>query len=154
MLAVQDDVGHALTLEEAAALLMACLKSRYRCLYLAVMSALNTGMRYSEIRLLRWRHVDCVARILAVGKSKSATGTGRAIPLNSRILSVLDTWAAQFPGRELKHFVFPSETYVVAGEEGTFGFSAGTVIYDTDPTRPIGDWKEAWEKAKNAPARF
>jgi len=29
-----------------------------------------------------------------------------------------------------------------------FGFCAGTVIYNTDPTRPIGDWKEAWEKAK------
>jgi integrase len=22
------------------------------------------------------------------------------------------------------------------------------MIYDTDPNRPIGDWKEAWEKAK------
>lgn len=22
------------------------------------------------------------------------------------------------------------------------------MIYDKDPTRPIGDWKEAWEKAK------
>jgi integrase len=22
------------------------------------------------------------------------------------------------------------------------------LAYDTDPTRPIGDWKEAWEKAK------
>jgi integrase len=29
-----------------------------------------------------------------------------------------------------------------------FGFTAGSMIYDKDPTRPIGDWKEAWEKAK------
>lgn len=29
-----------------------------------------------------------------------------------------------------------------------FGFTVSTVIYDTDPTRPIGNWKEAWEKAK------
>jgi integrase len=148
MLAVQDDVGHALTLEEEAALLTACLKSRCRCLYLAVMLALNTGMRYSEIRLLRWRQLDFVAKILTVGKSKSPTGTGRAIPLNSRILSVLDMWAAQFPGREPRHFVFPSERYGAAGEEDSFGFTAGAVTYDTDPTRPIGDWKEAWEKAK------
>jgi len=148
MLAVQDDVGQAITLEEEAALLTACLKSRCRCLYLAVMLALNTGMRYSEIRLLRWRQVDFVARILTVGKSKSPTGTGRAIPLNSRILSVLDMWAAQFPGRQATHFVFAREKYGAAGEEDTFGFTAGPVVYDTDPTRPIGDWKEAWEKAK------
>jgi integrase len=148
MLAVQDDVGHALTLEEEAALLMACLQSRCRCLYLAVMLALNTGMRYSEIRLLRWRQVDFAARMLTVGKSKSPTGTGRAIPLNSRILGVLDMWAAQFPGRNPSHFIFPREKYGAAGEEDTFGFTARAVIYDTDPTRPIGDWKEAWEKAK------
>src|SRR5271165_5944937 len=112
------------------------------------MLALNTGMRYSEIRLLRWRQVDFVARILTVGTSKSPTGTGRAIPLNSRILSVLDMWAAQFPGRQATHFVFAREKYGAAGEEDTFGVTAGPVVYDTDPTRPIGDWKEAWEKAK------
>jgi integrase len=55
MLPVQDDIGHALTLEEEAALLANCLKSRCRCLYVAVMLALNTGMGYSEIRLLRWK---------------------------------------------------------------------------------------------------
>jgi len=53
MLATLDDVGHAITADEEAALLSACLKSRSRCLYPAVMVALNTGMRYSEIRLLQ-----------------------------------------------------------------------------------------------------
>ena len=148
MLPTLDDVGHALTLIEEAALLTECLKSRCRCLYVVVMLALNTGMRYSEIRLLRWRQVDFAARMLTVGKSKSPTGTGRAIPLNSRILSVLEMWAARFPGRQPAHFVFASEKYGAAGQTDTFGFTAGLVIYDKDPTRPIGDWKEAWEKAK------
>ena len=148
MLPTLDDVGHAITPEEEAALLSACLKSRCRCLYLAVMLALNTGMRYSEIRLLRWIQVDFAAKVVTVGKSKTKTGTGRAIPLNSRILSVLEMWAAQFPGRQSAHFVFPSEKYGAAGEEDSFGFTAGPIVYDTDPTRPIGDWKEAWEKAK------
>jgi integrase len=112
------------------------------------MLALNTGMRYNEIRLLRWRQLDFAARMLTVGKSKSPTGTGRAIPLNSRILSVLEMWAARFPGRQPAHFVFASEKYGAAGQTDTFGFTAGLVIYDKDPTRPIGDWKEAWEKAK------
>jgi len=83
-----------------------------------------------------------------VGKSKSTAGTGRAIPLNARIHSVLEMWAAQFPNRQPAHFVFPHEKYGAAGEEGAFGFTAGPVVYDTDPSRPIGNWKEAWEKAK------
>jgi integrase len=148
MLPALDDVGYAINPEEEAALLSACLKSRCRCLYVAVMLALNTGMRYSEIRLLQWKQVDFTAKVLTVGKSKSPTGTGRAIPLNNRILSVFELWAAQFPGRQPAHFVFPREKYGAAGEEDSFGFSAGPVVYNTDPARPIGDWKEAWEKAK------
>ena len=44
--------------------------------------------------------------------------------------------------------MFPFEKYGAKGEEDAFGFTAGAVAYDTDLTRPIGDWKEAWEKAK------
>jgi integrase len=136
MLTVLDDIGHAITTEQENALLTACLRSRCRCLYVAVMLALNTGMRYSEIRLLRWRQVDFATRMLTVGKSKSPTGTGRVIPLNGRVLSVLEMWAARFPGRQPAHFVFASEKYGAAGQTDTFGFTAGLVIYDRDPTRP------------------
>jgi integrase len=148
MLPTIDNVGRAITTQEETALLDACLKSRSRSLYVAVMLALNSGMRYSEIRLLRWRQVDFVARVLMVGKSKSPSGTGRAIPLNNRILRVLDMWATQFPGREPGDFVFPSEKYGASGKVHSFGFTAGPVVYGTDPNRPIGDWKDAWEKAK------
>jgi integrase len=34
------------------------------------------------------------------------------------------------------------------GEEDRFGFTGGVIFYETDPTQPIGNWKEAWEKAK------
>jgi integrase len=60
-------------------------------------------------------------------------------------------WATQFPRCQPAHFVFPHEKYDAAGEENRFGFTAGAVVYDTDPSdpsRPIGNWKEAWEKAK------
>ncbi len=140
--------GTPSTPKEEVALISACLKSRCRCLYFAVMLALNTGMRYSEIRLLLWRQVDFAARVLTVGKSKTQTGTGRTIPLNHRILRVLQMWATQFPDRQPAHFVFSSEKYGAAGEKDSFGFTAGPVVYENDPTRPIGDWKEAWEKAK------
>ena len=112
-------------------------------------------MRYSEIRLLQWQQVDFASGMLTVGKSKSPTGTGRAIPLNSRILSVLEMWAARFPGRQPTHFVFASEKYGAAGRTDIFGFTDGVVIYDRDPSRPMGDWKESWEKAKhNAREQF
>lgn len=151
MLPTLDDVGHALSAQEQPALISACLQSRSRSLYPAVMLALNTGMRYSEIRLLQWKQVDFSAKILIVGKSKTQTGTGRAIPLNARILSVLEMWAAQFPSRQPNHYVFPFEKCGAKGELNTFGFTA-VVIYDTDPARPIGDWKEAWEKARERAA--
>jgi len=112
------------------------------------MIALNTGMRYGEIRLLQWRQVDFSGRFVTVGKSKTQAGAGRAIPLNAKILNVLEMWAAHFPDRQPNHYVFPFEKYGAKGAEDSFGFTAGALAYDTDPTRPIGDWKEAWEKAK------
>jgi integrase len=148
MLPTRDDIGHALTPEEEFALLTECLNSRSRSLYVAVMLALNTCMRYSEIRLAQWKQVDFVSKIIKVGKSKTETGTGRAIPLNPRIMSVLEMWAEQFPQREADHFIFPFEKYGAGGQDDAFGFTGGVVVYETDPTRPIGDWKEGWESAK------
>jgi integrase len=116
------------------------------------MMALNTGMRYSEIRLLLWKQLDLAAKMLTVGKSKTQTGTGRVIPLNSRILSVLEMWAAQFTDRQPDHYVFPFERCGARGQEDSFGFTAGVIFYGTDPAQPIGDWKEAWEKARERAA--
>jgi integrase len=142
MLRVSDDVGRAIDGEEETRLLEACRASRSRSLYPAVDLALNTCMRYSELRLLRWKQVDLVGNGLTVGKSKTEAGEGRFIPLNSCAVSVLSWWAAQFPDRLPEHCVFPSERYGAAGDK-----FAGCV-YKTDPTRPIGRWKEAWEAAK------
>ena len=99
-------------------------------------------MRYSELRLLPWKQIDFQARTARVGKSKTQTGTGRVIPLSDRAFSVLSFWASQFPNRQPEHFVFPSERYGAAGDDFT------PCAYKTDPTRPIGRWKEAWEAAK------
>ena len=64
-------------------------------------------------------------------------GAGRVIPLNQRARAVLEMWSANFPNRQPEHYVFPSEQYHERG-----------VVTDTDPTRPIGTWKEGWEHAK------
>jgi integrase len=142
MLRTHEEPGRALTNLEEEAVLRACSKSRSRSLYTAVMLALATAMRYSEIRLLTWGQVDLAGALLTVGESKTAAATGRRIPLNSRILTVLKEWAALFPARQPEHFVFPSEHYGAAGD----AFVACT--YAIDPSRPITSWKTGWGAAK------
>src|SRR6202030_2736665 len=43
--------------------------------------------------------------------------------------------------RKPSHFVFPAERYEASGD-------GVTVVYNSDPTRAIGRWKDAWESAK------
>ena len=142
MLTVSDDVGQALTHEQESQLLEECVKSRSRSLHPAVTLALSTAMRYSEIRLLRWKQLDFGNRRVWVGKSKTRYGDGRPIPMNDRAFKVLSMWAEAFPQRQPEDFVFPAEKYGAAGDNFT------PCVYGTDPTNPVGDWKEAWEKAK------
>jgi integrase len=147
MLRVRDDVGRALTEEEEKALLRECRKSRSRSLYVAVEVALGTCMRYGEIRLLRWNQIDFAKGELRVGRSKTEHGEGRVIPLSKRVRTVLEFWAERFPNRKPNEFVFPSERYGGKGKDDAFGF-AGSIAYALDHTKPVGDWKEAWEAAK------
>jgi integrase len=142
MLKVQQDVGRALTHEEEDALLAQCRASRSRSPYPAVVLALNTCIRHSEIRLLQWKQIDLVRPALTVGRSKTEHGAGRFIPLNQNAAAVLEFWSDLFPNRKPEHYVFPSERYGAEGDKFT------PCVYDQDPARPIGDWKEAWEKAK------
>jgi len=142
MLAVSDDHGKALTPADEKRLLDACADSRSRSLLPAVLLALNTGMRYSELRLLRWTQLDLERRALRVGQSKTEAGTGRVIPLNDKATTVLTFWAEQFPDRKPEHFVFPSERYGAGGE------AFEPTVFDVDPETPIGSWKEAWESVK------
>lgn len=153
MLPVQDDVGRAITSSEEKALLQACSESRSRCLYTFVTLALETGARFNVIRTLQWGSIDLAMRCLRFGKDKTPSGTGRIVPLNPNAVAALESWALVFPDREPEHFVFPKERYGGGGKKEHFGF-AGAKAYDTDPTQPIGDIKEAWERAKVRAARI
>jgi integrase len=142
MLSVREDVGKALALADEKRLLDGCADSRSRSLLPAVLLALNTGMRYSELRLLSWEQIDLERRTVRVGKSKTEAGTGRVIPLNDKATKVLKFWADQFPGRKPEHFAFPSERYGAGGDDFE------PTVFDVDPETPIGSWKEAWESVK------
>jgi integrase len=142
MLATRDDIGRAITLEEESALLQGCGKSRSRSLVPFVTLAIETGARYGVIRTLQWSSVDFENRCLKWGKDKTASGTGRVIPLSQRAVAALSFWATHFPERKPEHYVFPAERYGAAGDK----FCAKA--YDVDPSDPIGNIKEAWEAAK------
>jgi integrase len=147
MLPERQDVGRALTAEEESALLSECSKSRSRILFPFVVLALETGARYNTIRTLQWGNIDFANRCLKFGKDKTAAGTGRVVPSNQRAVEVLKFWAQHFPNRLPQHYVFPAEKVGAAGD------SFDAKVYETDPTKPVGDIKEAWESAKKRTRR-
>jgi integrase len=146
MLPTREDVGRAITGEEERALLEGCAKSRSRSLLPFVTLAIETGARFGVIRILQWENIDFSNRCLQFGKDKTPSGTGRTIPLNPRAMATLSFWASHFPERQPGHYVFPTERYGAAGDK--FEPKA----YETDPTKPIGSIKEAWEQAKKRAA--
>src|SRR5271157_5719455 len=151
MLPERQDAGCALTPEQESLLLLECGRSVSRALLPFVTLALETGARYNTIRTLQWGSIDFVNRCLKFGHDKTASGTGRTIPLNQRAVETLKFWAHQFPNRQPAHFVFPSEKYGLHGTEGTFG---GTVqVYGYDPEKPVGTIQSSWQSAKKRTQR-
>lgn len=147
MLNERTDAGHALTAPEEAMLLAECAKSRSRILLPFVTILLETGARLNTVRTLRWGAVDFAAGAITIGKDKTKYSAGRTVPLSQRAIEQLKFWAQMFPDRKPDHFVFPKEKYATAGKKGKFGFQA-PVVFDSDPTRPIGSIKESWEHAR------
>lgn len=86
--------------------------------------------------------MDLENRCLKWGKDKTASGTGRIVPLSQRAAATLSFWATHFPERKPEHYVFPAERYGAGGDE----FSPKA--YHVDPSNPIGSITEAWEAAK------
>jgi integrase len=145
---VRTDVGRALSKDEEARLLVAARKSRSRSLYPALVVAIHTGLRSAELRQLQWSRVDLMEACLKVGRSKTAGGEGRVVPLSATALAVLKQWRAQFPDAKPAHYIFPSERVGLDGQGGRK--DGASVAYDTDPTKPIGSWKTAFNSAKKS----
>jgi len=68
-------------------------------------------MRSGEITSLTWGQVDLDRRVLKVGKAKTAAGTGREMPMNSDLFTVLSAHASwfteKFGASEPGHYLFP-----------------------------------------------
>ena len=123
------DVGIALSPEQERALLQGTAGTDSAC-HTATILALNTTMRSSEIKQLRWLQVDLEKRVLTVGQSKTDAGEGRPIPLNVVVFEALVRWAGRFPNARPEHYVFP--------------WCENRRI---DPSRPTEGWRTAWRNA-------
>lgn len=143
MLRTREDIGRAITRDEETTLLEAYRASRSRSLYPTVLLALNTCMRYSELRPHRWEQINFHSCTVTVGLSKTDSGTGRILPLNDRAVAILGFCVSLFPSHEPNHYVFPAERSGASGD----GLLV-PLVYESEPTKPIGRWKEAWESAK------
>jgi len=137
----EPEIGTALSQQQEKSLLLHASRvgnvghnqGRWSPIYTVTALGLNTGLRHSEIRRLRWGDVDLTKRILRVGESKTKAGAGRYVPLNQPAWAALETWAARFPNHSPKEFVFPScENGAICAE------------------RPIENWRTAWRSVCRA----
>jgi integrase len=144
-----ENCGKALDLKQEDALLTAAqvpevpegekvnLKAtRSPMIYPAIMLALNTTMRESEVRTLRWEQVDFLKRIITVGKAKTSAGSGRTIPINAELYRALANHKAWF---EAKVRAVAPELYV-------FPFGDCRKYH---PERPISSFKTSWTNVRN-----
>jgi len=133
-----EGIGKALSREDEARLLELCAPNPL--LHTVVTLALNTALRKSEIRLLRWCQIDLFQRALIVGKSKTEGGSGRPIPLNVLAYAALVKWAGRFPESKPEDYVFPAceDARIDTQHPGQSNI---------DLSRPIKSWRTAWRTA-------
>jgi integrase len=147
-LAYQEFEGKALTADEVKALYDAAkviepdknekkdLKAtRSEMILPAISLALNATLRDSEVKGLTWERINFLKGILTVGRSKTAAGTGRTIPINSELRSILEDYRAWYEEK-----IGP-----VAPEGYVFPYGKNR---QWDSTRPVNSFKTAWENVR------
>jgi integrase len=95
----------------------------------------------SPVDIEEWK-THTAGNSLTVGKSKTAAGSGRIIPLNPRAVATLTHWHGFFPCAQPEHHLFPHEKYGFAGNDRQL------CAYETIPTEPMHRWKVGWEIAR------
>jgi integrase len=116
----------------------------------AVVILSNTGLRNAELRHARWRQVDFLKSEFQVGKSKTAGGEGRIVPLNQAALVAFTDWRSRSQDARSEDYIFASEKLVFKSvgspEQGVM------TPYAVDRSKPTGSWKRAWNTAKKLSA--
>lgn len=146
MLKVRQSKGKVLPKNVADAVFAACKKSRSRALYPMKFLTAATGTRSGPVKHLKWENIDFFGPCLKWTKDKTQSGEDRIVPLSQPAVDCLLEWARNFPNRKPEHYVFPFERYGLKGHK--FGKGSEVVIYETDPTKPMGSTKTAWTNAR------
>lgn len=110
-----------LSTEERIHLFESCKKSRCRILYLTVLLALSTGMRYGELMGLKRSDIDWEHDVITLKETKN--GEARSIPISGEPLELLKKHVHSFA--PTSNLIFPSPH---------------------NPQNPI-DIRSAWKKA-------
>ncbi len=131
----RKDVGRALSPEEQQALLDGLQNRRTPHIGTLVPLLLLTGMRAGEALSLMWGRVDLMGKIITVGRAKTANGTGRVIPVNDDLVSVLAAHRAWF----VEKFGEPKP------EQFLFPWGKGV---PSDPARHTTDITWAWDQLR------
>jgi integrase len=140
------DVARAISRDHEERILGAIRNSRTPSLLPLFTLAIDTGLRASELRGLRYQdlNLDWNAGAIESGwlrvcKSKTEGGTGRAVPLSRRCCAVLTLWLSRFSDPQADAYVFPFHRIA--------GSNRRQDLFAVDVTRPIGSWKKAWRRA-------
>ncbi len=133
----RKDVGRALSVDEQKTLLDGLRGCRTTHLPTVIPLLMLTGMRVGEALSLTWGQVDLMGKTLTVGRAKTSNGTGRAIPINDDLASVLAAHRTEF----VKSFGEPDVAHHL--------FAWGSPL-PTDPTRPVSDLKHGWETLRES----
>jgi integrase len=107
----RKNIGRALSPKEQKALLDGLKNRRTPHLPTLIPLLLLTGMRAGEALSVTWAQVDLMGKTLTVGRAKTANGTGRIIPINDELGSILATHRAwfveEFSEPQPAHHLFP-----------------------------------------------
>ncbi len=107
----RKNVGRALASEEQHRLLDGLKDRRTPHLQTLVPLLLLTGMRAGEALSLTWGQADLIGKTLTVGRAKTSNGTGRVIPINDELATILAAHRAWFVGEFDEplpdHYLFP-----------------------------------------------
>jgi len=131
----RKDVGRALSSGEQRALLDGLRNRSTPHLHTLIPVLLLTGMRAGEALSLAWGQVDLLGKAITVGRAKTSSGTGRTIPVNDDLASILaahrNWFTERFGEPRRDQYLFPWGKPVPA-----------------DPTRHTTDITWGWDQLR------
>ena len=132
------DAGRALSCEEQHRLLAAAATNRSPYILLVLRLAMQTGMRFDEIRHLTWGSIDAARAVITVPKSKTPAGERRVVPLTDGLRRAIQEYRVWYVAKLGKT------------RPDWFLFPFSRIVLPIDPARPCTTLKHSWESVRRA----